>query len=204
VVLLDEIEKAHPDVFNILLQVLDEGRLTDNYGRVIDFKNTVLIMTSNVGARDIAGSKSLGFASEEGSGGIDYDRMAERIRDEIDRVFTPEFLNRIDETIVFHPLSKKEIGQIVHIMLRDVQKRLAEEELTLSLDDAAVDFLVDRGYDDKFGARPLKRTIQRYVEDALSEKILMGEFARGDEIAVGVSEDGESLVFQAVSHSSAT
>jgi ATP-dependent Clp protease ATP-binding subunit ClpC len=203
VVLLDEIEKAHPDVFNILLQVLDEGRLTDNYGRVIDFKNTVLIMTSNVGARDIAGSKSLGFASEEGPG-IDYDRMAERIRDEIDRVFTPEFLNRIDETIVFHPLSKLEIGQIVHIMLRDVQKRLAEEELTLSLDDAAVDFLVERGYDDKFGARPLKRTIQRYVEDALSEKILMGEFARGDEIAVSVKEDGESLVFQAVSHSSAT
>jgi ATP-dependent Clp protease ATP-binding subunit ClpC len=203
VVLLDEIEKAHPDVFNILLQVLDEGRLTDNYGRVIDFKNTVLIMTSNVGARDIAGSKSLGFASEEGSG-IDYDRMADRIRDEIDRVFTPEFLNRIDETIVFHPLSKAEIGQIVHIMLREVQKRLAEEELTLKLDDAAVDFLVDRGYDDKFGARPLKRTIQRYVEDALSEKILMGEFARGDEIAVSVSEDGESLVFQAVSHSSAT
>jgi ATP-dependent Clp protease ATP-binding subunit ClpC len=204
VVLLDEIEKAHPDVFNILLQVLDEGRLTDNYGRVIDFKNTVLIMTSNVGARDIAGSKSLGFASEGGTDAIDYDRMAERIRDEIDKVFTPEFLNRIDETIVFHPLSKAEIGQIVHIMLRDVQKRLAEEELTLSLDDAAVDFLVERGYDDKFGARPLKRTIQRYIEDALSEKILMGEFARGDEIAVGVSEDGESLVFQAVSHSSAT
>ena len=204
VVLLDEIEKAHPDVFNILLQVLDEGRLTDNYGRVIDFKNTVLIMTSNVGARDIAGSKSLGFASEGVTDAIDYDRMAERIRDEIDKVFTPEFLNRIDETIVFHPLSRAEIGQIVHIMLRDVQKRLAEEELTLSLDAAAVDFLVERGYDDKFGARPLKRTIQRYIEDALSEKILMGEFARGDEIAVGVSEDGESLVFQAVSHSSAT
>ncbi len=202
VVLLDEIEKAHPDVFNILLQVLDEGRLTDNYGRVIDFKNTVLIMTSNVGARDIANSKALGFGSGEESG-IDYDRMAERIRDEIDRVFTPEFLNRIDETIVFHPLSKKEIGQIVHIMLRDVQHRLSEEELSLSLSDAAVDFLVERGYDDKFGARPLKRMIQRYVEDALSEKILMGEFAKGDEIAVGVAEDGESLVFQAVSHSSA-
>ena len=202
VVLLDEIEKAHPDVFNILLQVLDEGRLTDNYGRVIDFKNTVLIMTSNVGARDIANSKALGFGSTGGSG-IDYDRMAERIRDEIDRVFTPEFLNRIDETIVFHPLSKAEIGQIVHIMLRDVQHRLSEEELTLSLSDAAVDFLVERGYDDKFGARPLKRMIQRYVEDALSEKILMGEFAKGDEIAVDVADDGESLVFQAVSHSSA-
>jgi len=202
VVLLDEIEKAHPDVFNILLQVLDEGRLTDNYGRVIDFKNTVLIMTSNVGARDIANSKALGFGSGEGAG-IDYDRMAERVRDEIDRVFTPEFLNRIDETIVFHPLSKKEIGQIVHIMLRDVQHRLSEEELSLSLSDAAVDFLVERGYDDKFGARPLKRMIQRYVEDALSENILMGEFAKGNEIAVGVAEDGESLVFQAVSHSSA-
>jgi len=202
VVLLDEIEKAHPDVFNILLQVLDEGRLTDNYGRVIDFKNTVLIMTSNVGARDIVNSKTLGFESSEESG-IDYDRMAERIRDEIDRVFTPEFLNRIDETIVFHPLSKKEIGQIVHIMLRDVQNRLSEEELSLSLSDAAVDFLVERGYDNKFGARPLKRVIQRYVEDALSEKILMGEFAKGDEIAVDVVDDGESLVFQAVSHSTA-
>ncbi len=202
VVLLDEIEKAHPDVFNILLQVLDEGRLTDNYGRVIDFKNTVLIMTSNVGARDIVNSKALGFESSGGSG-IDYDRMAERIRDEIDRVFAPEFLNRIDETIVFHPLSKKEIGQIVHIMLRDVQQRLSEEELTLSLSDAAVDFLVERGYDDKFGARPLKRMIQRHMEDALSEKILMGEFAKGDEIAVDVADDGESLVFQAVSHSSA-
>jgi ATP-dependent Clp protease ATP-binding subunit ClpC len=202
VVLLDEIEKAHPDVFNILLQVLDEGRLTDNYGRVIDFKNTVLIMTSNVGARDIANSKTLGFESGEGAG-IDYDRMAERIRDEIDRVFSPEFLNRIDETIVFHPLSKKEIGQIVHIMLRDVQDRLSEEELTLSLSDAAVDFLVEHGYDDKFGARPLKRVIQRHMEDALSEKILMGEFAKGDEIAVDVADDGEALVFQAVSHSSA-
>jgi ATP-dependent Clp protease ATP-binding subunit ClpC len=202
VVLLDEIEKAHPDVFNILLQVLDEGRLTDNYGRVIDFKNTVLIMTSNVGARDIANSKALGFESGKNAG-IDYDRMAERIRDEIDRVFTPEFLNRIDETIVFHPLSKEQIGQIVHIMLRDVQHRLAEEELSLSLSDAAVDFLVERGYDDKFGARPLKRMIQRYVEDALSEKILMGEFAKGDEIAVDVADDGETLVFQAVSHSSA-
>jgi ATP-dependent Clp protease ATP-binding subunit ClpC len=202
VVLLDEIEKAHPDVFNILLQVLDEGRLTDNYGRVIDFKNTVLIMTSNVGTRDITNSKALGFESSGGSG-IDYDRMAERVRDEIDRVFTPEFLNRIDETIVFHPLSKKEIGQIVHIMLSDVQQRLSEEELTLSLSGAAVDFLVDRGYDDRFGARPLKRIIQRHMEDALSEKILMGEFAKGDEIAVDVADDGEALVFQAVSHSSA-
>ncbi|MBT8478315.1 MAG: ATP-dependent Clp protease ATP-binding subunit [Gemmatimonadetes bacterium] len=202
VVLLDEIEKAHPDVFNILLQVLDEGRLTDNYGRVIDFKNTVLIMTSNVGAREIASTSNLGF--ETGESEIQYDRMAEKVRDEVDRTFTPEFLNRLDEVIVFHPLSKEQIGQIVHIMLREVQRRLADEELTLNVDDAAVDFLVDRGYDTKFGARPLKRTIQRYIEDALSEKILMAEFAPGDEIVVELAKDSESLVFRAASHTSAT
>jgi ATP-dependent Clp protease ATP-binding subunit ClpC len=197
VVLLDEIEKAHPDVFNILLQVLDEGRLTDNYGRVIDFKNTVLIMTSNVGAREIATGSTLGFAS--GETGAEYDLMAQRVRDEVERTFTPEFLNRLDEVIVFHSLSKEQIGEIVHIMIRDVQKRLAEENLTLNLSDGAVDFLVERGYDTKFGARPLKRTIQRYVEDALSEKILMAEFAPGDEIAVEVAKDSESLVFRAAS-----
>jgi ATP-dependent Clp protease ATP-binding subunit ClpC len=202
VVLLDEIEKAHPDVFNILLQVLDEGRLTDNYGRVIDFKNTVLIMTSNVGAREIASSSSLGF--ETGESEIQYDRMAQKVRDEVDRTFTPEFLNRLDEVIVFHPLSKEQIGQIVHIMLHEVQRRLADEELTLNVADAAVDFLVDRGYDTKFGARPLKRTIQRYIEDTLSEKILMAEFAPGDEIVVELAKDSESLVFRAASHTSAT
>jgi len=201
VILLDEIEKAHPDVFNILLQVLDEGRLTDNYGRVIDFKNTVLIMTSNVGARDIAGSKSLGFTPDRA--GINYEKMAERINDEVERTFTPEFLNRLDEVIVFHPLSREQIGEIVHIMLREVQKRLAEEQLSLRLDAAAVEFLVEKGYDDKFGARPLKRTIQRYVEDALSEKILMAEFARGDEIVVELSPDSQSLAFRAVSPTSA-
>ena len=201
VVLLDEIEKAHPDVFNILLQVLDEGRLTDNYGRVIDFKNTVLIMTSNVGAREIASSSSLGF--ETGEMEVQYDRMAQKVRDEVDRTFTPEFLNRLDEVIVFHPLSKEQIGEIVHIMLRAVQRRLADEELTLSVSEAAVDFLVNHGYDTKFGARPLKRTIQRYIEDALSEKILMAEFAPGDEIVVELAKDSESLVFRAASHTSA-
>jgi ATP-dependent Clp protease ATP-binding subunit ClpC len=201
VVLLDEIEKAHPDVFNILLQVFDEGRLTDNYGRVIDFKNTVLIMTSNVGAREIASSSNLGF--ETGESEVQYDRMAEKVRDEVDRTFTPEFLNRLDEVIVFHPLTKEQIGEIVHIMLRDVQRRLADEELTLKLSDAAVDFLVDHGYDIKFGARPLKRTIQRYIEDALSEKILMAEFAPGDEIVVEVAKDSDSLVFRTASHTSA-
>jgi len=202
VVLLDEIEKAHPDVFNILLQVLDEGRLTDNYGRVIDFKNTVVIMTSNVGTRDLGSTTKLGFTTDES--GFDYGRIKERVIEAIERVFTPEFLNRVDETIVFHPLSKDQIGEIVHIQLGDVQARLAEEGLTLRLTDRAVRFLVDRGYDEKFGARPLKRTIQRYVEDPLSERILMADFEPGDEIAVDVAEDEESLVFGAPSPSSAT
>ncbi len=201
VVLLDEIEKAHPDVFNILLQVLDEGRLTDNYGRVIDFKNTVVIMTSNVGSRDIGTSTRVGFT--EDNDGIDYDRIRERVSDEIERVFTPEFLNRVEETIVFHPLSKEQLGEIVHIQLRDVQKRLAEERLELELTDAAIRFLVDRGYDEKFGARPLKRTIQRHVEDALSERILMADFEPGDRIRVDIADDEDSLVFATPTTSSA-
>jgi ATP-dependent Clp protease ATP-binding subunit ClpC len=202
VVLLDEIEKAHPDVFNILLQVLDEGRLTDNYGRVIDFKNTVVIMTSNVGTRDIGSSSKLGFTSDEEST-LDYEKIKEQVTEEIERVFTPEFLNRLEETIVFHPLSKEQIGEIVYIMLRDVEERLADEELSLRLTPEAVDFLVERGYDDKYGARPLKRTIQRFIEDPLSEHILMSEFAPGDEIAVDVAADTESLVFRVASPSSA-
>ncbi len=202
VVLLDEIEKAHPDVFNILLQVLDEGRLTDNYGRVIDFKNTVLIMTSNVGTRDIGSTSKLGFSTDEG--GFDYDRIKERVTDEIERLFTPEFLNRVEEVIVFHPLTKQQIGEIVHIQLRDVQSRLAEEGLSLQVSEAAIRLLVDLGYDEKFGARPLKRTIQRYVEDPLSERILMADFSPGDEIAVDAVEGEESLEFQVASPSSAT
>ena len=204
VVLLDEIEKAHPDVFNILLQVLDEGRLTDNYGRVIDFKNAVVIMTSNVGARDITTSTKVGFQSTEDDQELDYDRIKDRVKEEIDRTFAPEFLNRLDDVIVFHPLSREQIGLIVYIMLRDIEKRLAEESLSLRLTADAVAFLVEHGYDTKFGARPLKRTIQRYIEDPLSEKILMAEFTPGDEIEVLVAEDEESLRFRAASHTSAT
>jgi ATP-dependent Clp protease ATP-binding subunit ClpC len=194
VVLLDEIEKAHPDVFNILLQVLDEGHLTDNYGRVIDFKNTVVIMTSNVGARDITKTKGLGFSAPDEKG--TFDRIAEKVKEEIGRVFNPEFLNRLDDVIVFHPLSQAHIGQIVAILLRDVQKRLTEEELTLKLTASASDFLAKQGYDENFGARPLKRAIQRYVEDPLSEKILTGEFSRGDEVEVDMAADGTKLDFR--------
>jgi len=194
VILLDEIEKAHPDVFNILLQVLDEGHLTDNYGRVIDFKNTVVIMTSNVGARDITKNKTLGFNS--GDVRMSFERMSEKVREELKNVFNPEFLNRVDDMIVFHPLDREQIAQIVQIMLKDVRKRLAEEELTLTLTDAGTDFLVKHGYDEAYGARPLRRAIQRFIEDPLSEKILVGEFSRGDELEVDVSPDGTKLDFR--------
>ncbi len=201
VVLLDEIEKAHPDVFNILLQVLDEGHLTDNYGRVIDFKNTVVIMTSNVGARDVVKGKALGFAQQDAKS--DFERMSEKVKEEVNKVFNPEFLNRLDDVIVFHSLNREHIALIVAILARDVQKRLGEEELTLRLTQGATDFLVDHGYDEHFGARPLKRAIQKYVEDPLSEKILVGDFAKGDEIEVDVAPDKERLAFRALSGSKA-
>jgi ATP-dependent Clp protease ATP-binding subunit ClpC len=200
VVLLDEIEKAHPDVFNILLQVLDEGRLTDNYGRVIDFKNTVLIMTSNLGARDITkGGRSLGFHDRNEQ--TQYESMRGRVKDEIERAFNPEFLNRVDDVIVFHPLSQEQIGLIVHIMLKEVHDRIAEEGLKMHVSEAALKFLIDKGYDEKFGARPLRRAIQKYIEDPLSEKILGAGFARGDEIEVDVSQDGQTLEFRALTAS---
>src|SRR5438067_778291 len=201
VVLLDEIEKAHPDVFNILLQVLDEGHLTDNYGRMIDFKNTVVIMTSNVGARDVVKGKTLGFGQPDAKN--EFERMSEKVKEEVNKVFNPEFLNRLDDVIVFHSLNRDHIALIVAILARDVQKRLGEEELTLRLTQAATDFLVDHGYDEHFGARPLKRAIQKYVEDPLSEKILVGDFAKGDEIEVDVAPDKERLAFRALSGSKA-
>ncbi len=193
VVLLDEIEKAHPDVFNILLQVLDEGHLTDNYGRVIDFKNTVVIMTSNVGARDITQSKSLGFHTGDRSNS--FAKIAETVKEEIAKVFNPEFLNRLDEVIVFHPLDRQHIAQIVGVVLKDVQRRIGDE---VRLTPAATEFLVKHGYDQTYGARPLKRAIQRYIEDPLSEKILTGEFTRGDEIEVDVAAEGDKLTFRAL------
>ncbi|HEX7939716.1 MAG TPA: ATP-dependent Clp protease ATP-binding subunit [Gemmatimonadaceae bacterium] len=200
VILLDEIEKAHPDVFNILLQVLDEGHLTDNYGRVIDFKNTVVIMTSNVGARDITKNKTLGFNA--GDTRMTFEKMSEKVKDELKNVFNPEFLNRLDDVIVFHPLDRQHIAKIVQILLKDVRKRLAEEELSLTLTDAGTDFLVKHGYDEAYGARPLRRAIQRWIEDPLSEKILVGEFSRGDELEVDVSPDGAKLDFRVLTATS--
>ncbi|MBI2796373.1 MAG: ATP-dependent Clp protease ATP-binding subunit [Gemmatimonadetes bacterium] len=198
VILLDEIEKAHPDVFNILLQVLDEGHLTDNYGRVIDFKNTVVIMTSNVGAKDIMKGKGLGFTS--GDAKASFERISEKVKEELNHVFNPEFLNRLDDVIVFHPLSREHIAEIVGVMLKEVQRRLSDEELTITLTPAATDFLVRHGFDEKFGARPLRRAIQRSIEDPLSEKILLGEFSKGDEIEVDANPDGAKLDFRVLSN----
>src|SRR5690348_17062367 len=200
VILLDEIEKAHPDVFNILLQVLDEGHLTDNYGRQIDFKNTVVIMTSNVGARDITKGKGLGFTT--GDSTQSFERMQEKVKEELKVTFNPEFLNRLDDVIVFHPLNREHISQIVSILLKDVRKRLAEDDLTIKLTPAATELLVKNGYDEAYGARPLKRSIQKYIEDPLSEKILLGEFSRGDEIEVDASADGSKLDFRVLSSAS--
>ncbi|NIM48194.1 MAG: AAA domain-containing protein [Gemmatimonadales bacterium] len=197
VVLLDEIEKAHPDVFNILLQVLDEGHLTDNYGRKIDFKNTVVIMTSNIGGRDISKGKGLGF--EQPDSKASFQVMEQKVRDEVNRVFNPEFLNRLDDVIVFHSLDRNHIAKIVDIMFRQVQERISPEGYRITRTDAATQFLVDHGYDESYGARPLKRAIQRYVEDPLSDKILVGEFAPGDEIQIDVSPEGDRLVFRALS-----
>jgi ATP-dependent Clp protease ATP-binding subunit ClpC len=188
VVLLDEIEKAHPDVFNILLQVLDEGHLTDNYGRKIDFKNTLVIMTSNVGARRITGKSGMGFQKPDTKTKVESIRT--RVMEEIEKTFNPEFLNRLDEVIVFHPLDREQIKQIVDILARDILKRLEDRELKLVLTDEAKGFLVDKGFNEKFGARPLKRAIQRYLEDPLSEVILEGGFDRGSTITIGVLEDG--------------
>ena len=193
VVLLDEIEKAHPDVFNILLQVLDEGHLTDNYGRVIDFKNTVVIMTSNVGARDLMQGKSLGFHAADGA--QTFAKMSETVKEELAKVFNPEFLNRLDDVIVFHPLEREHIGQIVTVLLQEMGRRLGDH---MTLTPAAVDFLVEHGYDQSYGARPLKRAIQRWIEDPLSERILAGELTTGDDIEVDVSPERDRLVFRAL------
>ena len=187
VILFDEIEKAHPDVFNILLQVLDDGHITDSQGRKIDFKNTVIIMTSNAGASRIIAPKTLGFAAHE-SAETNYRDMKEGVMEEVRRLFKPEFLNRIDETIVFHQLTRDNMKEIVEILLRGIEKRVEDQMgLKLEVDDAARTFLIDKGYDPKYGARPLKRALQNELEDKLAEEILDGRIASGDTVSVSCS-----------------
>jgi ATP-dependent Clp protease ATP-binding subunit ClpC len=193
VVLLDEIEKAHPEVFNVLLQVLDDGRLTDARGRTVDFRNTVIIMTSNVGVGLIKEAR-LGFVRENQA--ASYERMKENVMGELHRTFRPEFLNRLDEIIVFHALTDAEIRQIAELMLRDVARRLEENEVKVEFTDRVKELLVREGFDEKFGARPLRRTIQRRVEDKLSEELLRGAFGQGDRLVLDA--EGDEITVRAV------
>jgi ATP-dependent Clp protease ATP-binding subunit ClpC len=194
VVLFDEIEKAHPDVFNTLLQILEDGRLTDAQGRTVDFKNTVIIMTSNLGTRDIR-KTTIGFGTEDARD--TYDKMRQKVQEELKRHFRPEFLNRIDDTIVFHELTLEEVKEIVDLMLVRVRDQLKGQGLDLVLTDDSKSFLGTKGYDPELGARPLRRAIQRMLEDPLSEKILMGDFKAGSTILVGLDEEDEILTFEA-------
>jgi len=190
VILLDEIEKAHPDVFNMLLQILDDGHLTDSFGRKINFRNTVIIMTSNLGARDIKRG-GLGFSA--GDLQSEFSRMERSVMDEVKRTFNPEFLNRVDETIVFHSLTQADLEKIIDIQLSEVQARLSEKRVTLVTSEAAKLLLVEKSFDSQLGARPLRRSIQRLVEDALAEDFLRGRFSEGDTIRI--ERDGEKLAF---------
>ena len=192
VVLFDEIEKAHPDVFNILLQILEEGRLTDAQGRIVDFRNTVIIMTSNVGAREITTTAPLGFSSS-GATGLNDDEIKTRVMSEVKRLFRPEFLNRIDEIIVFKSLTEDEIVEIVNLMVADLRDRLIEQNMTINMSDAANRLIAKEGTDLSFGARPLRRAIQRLLEDPISEQILEGKWTSGSVIDVDVED--EKLVF---------
>ncbi len=194
VLLLDEIEKAHPDVFNILLQILEDGRLTDAQGRTVDFRHCIVIMTSNIGAAEISRNTPLGFAVSDDETGITYEDMKNRIMGELKKVFRPEFLNRIDEVIVFHKLSKDEIKEIVDLLLSRIRRTMAERELQLELTDAAKDLLVDKGWDPAMGARPLRRAIQRYIEDPLADFVLRQSVPSGSTVMVdtpdGAASDG--------------
>ena len=191
VVLFDEVEKAHPDIFNSLLQILEDGHLSDAQGRVVDFKNTVIIMTTNLGSKDIGKSVATGFQSTE-SGAMDYEEMKAHVNRELKQQFRPEFLNRVDDLIVFPQLTKEEVRQIVDLMIVRLDKRLAEQQMTIELTEAAKDLLAERGFDPVLGARPLRRAIQRDIEDALSEKILFGELERGQKVIVDA--EGESIL----------
>jgi ATP-dependent Clp protease ATP-binding subunit ClpC len=199
VVLLDEIEKAHPDVWNMLLQIMEEGRLTDNVGRMIDFKNAILIMTTNIGSEQIVTKDDIGF-SRYARKDLDasYEDMKKKVKTEMEKSFRPEFLNRLDDVIVFRSLTKDDLKRIVDIELAKVSKRLKEKNLTLVMTDEAKEVLIDKGSNTEYGARPLRRTIEHLLEDPLAEDLLRGSFAGKDTITVSVIEkDGEKrLIFE--------
>jgi ATP-dependent Clp protease ATP-binding subunit ClpC len=192
VVLFDEIEKAHPDVWNMLLQILEEGKLTDSLGRVVNFRNTIILMTSNVGSDTIKKQSTLGFSpiTDENS----YEKMREKILDESKRVFRPEFLNRLDDVIVFRSFTRPDLIQILGLEVEKVLERLRKKNLKLQLDEKAKDFLVEKGYDPQYGARPMRRAVERFFEDPLAEEILKGVLHEGELIHVTASKD--KLVFK--------
>jgi ATP-dependent Clp protease ATP-binding subunit ClpC len=198
VILLDEIEKAHPEVFNSLLQVLDDGRLTDGHGRTVDFKNTVVIMTSNAGVELIKRETTLGFAVQKDEAKArrsSYERMKDKVMAEVKKTFRPEFLNRIDEIIVFHELTEEHLRNIVDLLVKDLQNRLADRKLSIEITEDAKSWLAEIGYDPTYGARPLRRAIEQHVENPLSSKLLRGEFSPGDTILADRGPDG--LTFKA-------
>jgi ATP-dependent Clp protease ATP-binding subunit ClpC len=195
VVLFDEIEKAHPDVFNTLLQILEDGRLTDAQGRTVDFKNAVIIMTSNLGTADLR-KAAVGFGKADSA--VTYERMKEKVTDELKRHFRPEFLNRIDDVLVFAELTQEEVTAIVDLMIKRLTGQLEGQGIVLELTHEAKLLLAKRGYDPQLGARPLRRAIQRLIEDPLSEKILWKEFHAGETVVVDVDPDGDDLLFRAV------
>jgi ATP-dependent Clp protease ATP-binding subunit ClpB len=184
VILLDEVEKAHPDVFNVLLQVLDDGRLTDGQGRTVDFRNTVIVMTSNLGSSVI----------QEMAGEEHYEQMKEAVMEIVGQHFRPEFINRVDDVVVFHPLEREQIRAIADIQLEHLRKRLAERDIKLTLSDEALDLIAAEGFDPVYGARPLKRVIQREIENPLAQDILSGTFNAGDTVSIDI--DGDKLVFK--------
>ncbi|RMB61156.1 ATP-dependent Clp protease ATP-binding subunit [Tessaracoccus antarcticus] len=195
VVLFDEIEKAHPDIFNSLLQILDEGRLTDAQGRVVDFKNTVIVMTTNLGSRDISKSVNLGF-SAAGDAASSYEKMKAKVSDELKQHFRPEFLNRVDEVVVFHQLTQEDIERIVVLMVAEIEGRLQDRDMGIELTAAAKALIAKRGYDPVLGARPLRRALQRDIEDTLAEKILFGDLAPGQIVQVDVADEGSEVPFK--------
>ena len=192
VVLFDEIEKAHPDVFNVLLQILEDGRLTDNMGHVTSFANTVIVMTSNAGTQAIR-SGGIGFGGGE-SRAYDYPQMREKVLAEVRHSFRPEFLNRIDETVVFHSLTREDILKIASLLTREVENRMREQGVDLTCGDDVITMLAEEGYDEAYGARPLRRVIQRKLEDTLSESLLKGEIHMGDHVTAHVSTGHEILL----------
>jgi ATP-dependent Clp protease ATP-binding subunit ClpC len=193
VILLDEIEKANPEVFNSLLQVLDDGRMTDGHGRTVDFKNTVIIMTSNAGVELIKRESAIGFSTKKDLAKAqksNYEEMKEKVMIEVKKTFRPEFLNRLDEIIVFHELNEEQLRQVVDLLAKDLQKRLAERKLSVEITEKAKSWLAKEGYDPVYGARPLRRALEKYVENPLAVKVLGGEFKEGDTIVVDTGDDG--------------